>query len=262
MTVPYIFAVMYTKGGIATAPSDTPTISVIDKDNNLLVNAQPAIKLSNLAGHCVYSYDGAVGLACWGQFHSTDTTLDQQDLGSAGIPYLITSIDESADAILVDTGTTLPATLANIDGDIADVFDDVGGVQATVDTILADTNEVQVELADGGRTDLLVDGIKAKTDNLPTDPADESTLEALINTRTTLGAGAITWVYNLKDNIGNNIADANIWVTSDLAGANVLASGITDANGNVTFYLDAGTVYVWGQKSGYNFTSPDTEVVS
>lgn len=46
-------------------------------------------------------------------------------------------------AILVDTGTTL-------DGNIT--------------AILADTNELQAELADGGRTDLLIDAIKAKTD--------------------------------------------------------------------------------------------------
>lgn len=32
--------------------------------------------------------------------------------------------------------------------------------------IVADTNELQAEMADGGRTDLLIDGIKAKTDSL------------------------------------------------------------------------------------------------
>jgi hypothetical protein len=53
-----------------------------------------------------------------------------------------------------------------------------------------------------------------------------------------------------------------MWVTTDEAGNNVIASGRTDSYGNVTFYLDAGTVYIWGQKDGYNFTNPDTEVVS
>ncbi len=37
--------------------------------------------------------------------------------------------------------------------------------------IVADTNEIQAELADGGRTDLLIDAIKAKTDNIPGSPA-------------------------------------------------------------------------------------------
>jgi hypothetical protein len=60
------------------------------------------------------------------------------------------SVSADVAAVKEDTGTTLPATLT---------------------TILADTNEVQAELADGGRTDLLIDGIAAKTTNLPASPA-------------------------------------------------------------------------------------------
>jgi hypothetical protein len=77
------------------------------------------------------------------------------------------------------------------------------------------------------------------------------------------GAGAIAFTYTLTSSVtGLPIADADVWVTSDLAGTNVLASGRTDAIGNVTLYLDAGTCYVWRQKSGWNFTNPDTEVVA
>jgi len=77
------------------------------------------------------------------------------------------------------------------------------------------------------------------------------------------GAGAITWEYTLTDSVSAlPIADADVWVTTDLAGTNVVASGRTDQSGSVTFYLDAGTVYVWSQKSGYNFSNPDTETVS
>ena len=80
----------------------------------------------------------------------------------------------------------------------------------------------------------------------------------------TLGAGAITWTYTLTSSVAPNdpIADADVWVTSDLAGNNILASGKTNSSGVVTFYLDAGTVYVWRQKSGWDVTNPDTEVVS
>jgi hypothetical protein len=53
-------------------------------------------------------------------------------------------------------------------------------IPADLDATLADTNELQTDLVDGGRLDLLVDAIKAKTDNLPNDPADESLLEAAI----------------------------------------------------------------------------------
>jgi hypothetical protein len=77
------------------------------------------------------------------------------------------------------------------------------------------------------------------------------------------GTGAITWAYTLTNAIdGSPVADADIGVTSDAAGANRLASGRTSQFGVVTFYLDAGTVYVWRQKTGWNFTNPDTEVVA
>ncbi len=77
------------------------------------------------------------------------------------------------------------------------------------------------------------------------------------------GAGAITWVYTLTSTSGGvPIADADVWVSSDAAGVVVLASGRTDQNGQVTFYLDAGTVYVFRQKTGVNFNNPQTQVVT
>lgn len=77
------------------------------------------------------------------------------------------------------------------------------------------------------------------------------------------GSGAIQWTYTLTSSVGGSpIADADVWVTSDLAGVNVVASGKTDTFGKVTFYLDAGTHYIWSQKSGWNFDNPDTETVS
>jgi hypothetical protein len=93
-------------------------------------------------------------------------------------------------------------------------------------------------------------------------------LDAAITTRlagtayvTPTGAGTISWTYTLVDGSALPIPDADIWITSDIAGAVLLASSQTSASGEVTFNLDAGTIYVWGQKSGYNFTNPDTEVV-
>lgn len=80
---------------------------------------------------------------------------------------------------------------------------------------------------------------------------------------TEAGAGAIEWVYTLTDaGTGDPIADADVWVTTDEAGTNAIASGTTDQYGKVTFYLDSGTVYVWRQKSGWDFTNPDQETVS
>jgi len=89
------------------------------------------------------------------------------------------------------------------------------------------------------------------------------TASSQIDDLTTQGAGAITWTYTLTDaDTGAPIDGAEIWVTSDSAGLYVTASGTTDDDGVATFYLDAGTVYVWRKKAGYNFTNPDEETVS
>ena len=77
------------------------------------------------------------------------------------------------------------------------------------------------------------------------------------------GTGNITWTYTLTNSItGGPIEGATVWVTSDIAGATTIASGLTNSSGVVTFYLSPGTVYVWRQCSGYSFVNPDVEVVS
>jgi hypothetical protein len=71
------------------------------------------------------------------------------------------------------------------------------------------------------------------------------------------GAGAIQFTYTLTEaGSGDPIPDADVWATSDSAGTTVLASGRTDVSGEVTFYLDAGTVYIWRQKAGWDFVNP------
>jgi hypothetical protein len=83
-----------------------------------------------------------------------------------------------------------------------------------------------------------------------------------VSSRTTLGSGATAKTYTLTDSgTALPIADADVWVTTDEAGANVVASGKTDAFGQVTFYLDSGTYYLWRQRSGYTFSNPDCEAV-
>ena len=100
-------------------------------------------------------------------------------------------------------------------------------------------------LVDTGTTlDGKINAIKAKTDTLG-------------------GAGAITWPYTVTDSVtGGPIDGVEVWVTTDSAGTNVIANGTTDENGIVTFYLDAGTVFAWRKRAGYNFENPDQEVVS
>lgn len=77
------------------------------------------------------------------------------------------------------------------------------------------------------------------------------------------GAGAIEFIYTITDaDTSDPIPDVDVWATSDTTGNTLLASGRTNSSGAVVFWLDAGTVYIWRQKPGYNFTNPDTETVS
>lgn len=77
------------------------------------------------------------------------------------------------------------------------------------------------------------------------------------------GAGAIAFTYTLTSTLDNSpVPDAAVWATADSGGTMILASGRTDNSGEVTFYLDPGTVYIWRAKRGWTFANPDTETVS
>lgn len=108
----------------------------------------------------------------------------------------LATVDSNVDEILLDTGTTLPATLAALDAkldtiagyldtEIAAIISSLATITGLIDTeiatILADTNELQTDWANGGRLDLLLDAIKAVTDLIPnggamTSIAQEATL--------------------------------------------------------------------------------------
>jgi hypothetical protein len=271
-----------------------------------------------------------------------DTNELQGDWTNTGrLDTIIDAIKAKTDNLPAD-----PADDSDIDAQLATIDTVVDAIKAVTDnlpdsgslsdlaTILADTNELQGDWTNGGRLDLLIDAIKAKTDNLPADPADDSDIDAqlatidtvvdaikaktdnlpadpaddsdidsqlstidaaiaalndptaaaiadavwdetngdhltagttgkALNDASSLGSGAITFTYTLTSSVdGTAIESAQVWVTTDIAGTNVIASGYTNASGQVTFYLDAGTYYVWRQKSGWNFSNPDTETVS
>lgn len=79
------------------------------------------------------------------------------------------------------------------------------------------------------------------------------------------GTGSCRFVYTLTV-LGSTqpIADATVYVTSDIGGGNIIAGpSLTDENGQATFYLDIGsTYYLWRSKGGMNFSNPDIETLS
>lgn len=89
------------------------------------------------------------------------------------------SLGKAVADVLEDTATTLPATLATIDGIVDDILvdtatigapagasvsADIAAVKAETAAIVADTNELQTDWANGGRLDLILDAAGAAGD--------------------------------------------------------------------------------------------------
>ena len=75
------------------------------------------------------------------------------------------------------------------------------------------------------------------------------------------GEGSTSWPITVTDGF-NPLDGVVVWVTTDSAGINIVASGVTDAFGIATFMLDPGVYYFWKQLAGYNFTNPQTDTVT
>ena len=78
-----------------------------------------------------------------------------------------------ADALAADAVTEIQSGLATAAA--LTTIDDF--LDTEIAAILADTNELQTDWVNGGRLDLLIDAIKAKTDTLPADTADDSDID-------------------------------------------------------------------------------------
>lgn len=91
----------------------------------------------------------------------------------------------------------------------------------------------------------------------------------LVYTVATSVIGGIEFTYTVTNSVTLAPLDGvEIWVTTDIAGSNVIWNGSTDALGVARDdmgnkpRLDAGTYYFWRQLAGFTFVDPDTEIVS
>jgi hypothetical protein len=210
-----------------------------------------------------------------------DTAAILTDTGTT-LDAAIAAVKSDTAAILTDTGTTLDGAITTIDG-LVDAIkaktdnlpaspaavgsamtltaaydkakDDVLTPLAALDAIVDNLHDTDLPAV---KTDTAA--IKAKTDNLPGDPADESNILAAIAGVT--GGGGISYEHTVHDDHAAPLANVEVWVTTDSAGANSVGVGSTNAFGKVVFQLDAGTYYVWKYLVGYTFTNPETITVS
>lgn len=144
-------------------------------------------------------------------------------------------------------------------------------INASLTTILADTNELQAAWVDGGRLDLLLDIAATQwAIALPGAYAAGTAgyivgtyLDAAVSSvSTATGSGAISHTITVTVS-GTPIDNVRVWISTDAAGSNVVAGTIrTNSSGQVTFTLDAGTYYSWFEHGSYNFSNPQTETVA
>lgn len=185
-------------------------------------------------------------------------------VGLTGLNDIAATAIVSAGAITTSAGKV--SGVATVDAVTGLTASDVGAIKAITDalpTFVHTGGKVWALDSDGNAISTAAAISDAVWDEATSDHQTAGSTGKALTSAYALGVGAITWTYTLtrSDNAAP-IADADVWVTSDLAGTNVLASGRTNASGVVTLQLDAGTVYVWRQKTGFNFSNPDSEVVS
>lgn len=251
-------AVTEIQNGLATPTNITAgTIATVTNLTNLPAMPADWVTASGVKADAVTKIQSGLAL------EATLTAIK----GAGWTTETLAAIDVLIDAIKAKTDN-LPSDPA----DDSDIDTQLAAIKAETALILADTGTDGVVLADDAITSAKYDettafpvkAADAGSTYIARTGADSDTLETLSDQLDVVasGAGAIEWTYNLVDGDSNPLEGASIWVTTDSAGSNVIASGTTNSSGNVTFYLDAGTYYIWGQKDGYNFNNPDTEVVA
>lgn len=212
-----------------------------------------------------------------------------------GYIYETTNLSEiKADtaAILIDTATTIPATIVALptDADVQTACDSAITANTDINNIDTGVNNLETACIDNATgadiaadiialkaetVSILADTNELQSDDIPTTLAVIQAITDQINFTGTyvnasvvggsMGTGSSTvnyYVYTDEDAKTDPIALCAVWVSTDSAGNTVVASGQTDADGLVTFYLNPDVYYFWRSKSGYSFTNPDTETVA
>lgn len=265
--------------GLASADLDTqladlPTISEFD------ARSLPSADYTVVTDITASSSPASIADAVWNELaveHVASGTTGRalRDAGALGTPL---------DAAGVRAAVGLAS--ANLDTQIVNLSTKVVVVDGIVDNILEDTSVIGA-LGAGltGIPNMAKDSTVAKEATLGTVPTSAQNADAVLDelvlnhvvpgsmgsVMATLNAGLVTSVAGIGS-VANTItvtvggvaeAGVDVWVTLDEAGTLVVAGTLqTDVLGQVVFWLDPGTYYVWQQKLGFNFTNPDTLVVT
>lgn len=165
----------------------------------------------------------------------------------------------AAEFVAVDAA--LVTIAGYLDTEVAAIVSATTAIKAKTDQfVFTVANQVDANaLTGGGGLDAA--GVRAAL-GMADDDLDDQLDAILAASGGAAGAGAVTWTVTVNDGV-NPLDGAEVWISTDSAGSNVVAGTLhTDASGIATFYLDAGTYYLWVAHSGYNGTNPTAITVA
>ena len=189
------------------------------------------------------------------------------ELAAANLPTDIAAIKSETALIVADTGT---------DGVVVAAASKTGyalsaaGVQAIWDALtsaLTAAGSIGKKLADWVIATAPTAAIVADAvwdEALAAHVASGSTGAKLNSAFGLIGPGGVSVTLTIENSSGDPVAFADVWITTDSAGATVIAGTLqTNSSGQVTFMLEDGTTYYrWAQKDGYDFTNPQSFAVA
>jgi len=211
---------------VTAIQANLATAAKLLKYVQLMSRSDAAIATDNATELTAINADGGTGV---GDFDNTTDALESSSVSAADVAD---AVWDEAMAGHVDAGSAGKA--------LADAL--AGGDDAE----------------DASTTDIA----DAVCDELLSGHMTEGSLSMALQGINTAGSGGTSHTITITDGT-NPLDNVRVWVTTDSAGSNIVAgTRNTNSSGEVTFTLDAGTYYVWKEKSGYNFTNPESETVS
>lgn len=257
-------------GSFAAGAVDAAAIATDAVDADALAADAVAEIQSGLSTHSA--------LNVWEAYDGRNIGADVQEIEGSGaasaaladfaVTGYSTSTHKVQGVVLVDTTTsnsdmvgTNAAALASvwtaargtILGRLGDTIEDDGGTYRFTENALE-------EAPSGGAS--AADIADAVWDETQTDHVGAGTfgyyLDAAISgVGGQAGPGGVPFTLTVDDDESNPIDGVECWVTTDEAGTNTIASGTSNASGQVTFMLEEQAYYFWKQKSGWDFTNPE-----
>lgn len=194
------------------------------------------------------------------RLNATDTSV----VGPLGIDVFSTGTRHFATVVQV-----VPSFFDDIKTDTTSIYTHVSssGVAINIASIADAVWDEQISghLASGS-TGAKLNAATAAADPWSANPAsytDPTTFGWAIG-RVIGGSGRTSATVNVQDADDNPVEGVRVDVynAATPTTANYVTTGVTDTGGNVTFYLFAGTYYLFRYKRGYSFVDPVTLVVT